>query len=101
MSSSSFVRSRSSNGRVMNRLRSRCCCGDPFGKWTSDYGQQQVEGNFFDDIVEQPVAQPPVANQPVERVAIQVQNGQEGGNGNLFYMFMVSFVFVLVMLKDL
>ncbi|KAL7603975.1 hypothetical protein Lser_V15G20427 [Lactuca serriola] len=159
MSSSSSVGSRSSNRRVMNRLRSRCFCGDPVGKWTlwtpfnlgrrfigcpnyqdalkdckffqwvdpplpnqwyanlllefqnnvnlenntifGDYGQQ-VEGNFFEDIVEQPVAQPLVANQPMEGVAIQVQNGEEGGKWkSFFYVFMVSFVFVLVMLKDL
>ena len=134
MSSSSSVGRRGSNQKVMNRLRSKCYCGDPDGKWTpwtrfnprrrfigcpnyqdelkyykffhwadpplpnqwyanfllefhnnvnlenneifKDFGQQQFEGNFFEDIVEQPVAQPPVANQPVEGVAIQVQNGK-------------------------
>ena len=51
-----------------------------------DYGQQQVEGSFFEDIVEQPMEQPPVQIQPVEGVIIQVQNGQEGGKWKSFFM---------------
>ncbi|CAI9285651.1 unnamed protein product [Lactuca saligna] len=51
-----------------------------------DYGQQQVEGNFFEDIVEQPVA-----NQPVEGVVIQVHNGEEGGKWKSFFLCVHGF----------
>ena len=53
-------------------------------------GKEQSAGNFFGDVVEQPIAQQPVAQQAVE-----------GGRWKLLlYVFVVSFVFLLVMLKD-
>ncbi|CAI9299532.1 unnamed protein product [Lactuca saligna] len=140
--------SSSSSSSSMNRLRKRCYCGDPVGRWTSwtplnpgrrfigcpnyqnglkdckyfrwvdpplpsqwyadlllvlhnnvnlenhrifgEFGQEQPAGNFFGDVVEQPMTQQPIA-----------QQAMEGGRWkSLLYVSVVSFVFLFVMLMD-
>ncbi|CAH1440045.1 unnamed protein product [Lactuca virosa] len=92
MLSSSSVGSRSSNRRVMNRLRSRCYCGDPVSKWTSwtsfNPGRRFIGCPNYQDVLKDCKfshwVDPPLPNQWYANLLLEFHNNVNLENNGIF-----------------